>query len=140
MYQQYLVVLFEKVMDLDQGFWDYLVKLNEKTDFINVVIGHVLHLLEILKLSYHQLQKTADGVKTQNAFHIKAHLPEYIVLNPKDRNAYYIPKAIEDVKQTQRGWYNNIIVQFLCPKVLKADFKEDPEWVYILRYMRSLMI
>ena len=35
--QYYLIGLFEKIMDLDHGFWDYLNKHDDVTEFINVV-------------------------------------------------------------------------------------------------------
>ena len=68
-----------------------------------------------------------SNVKSQDTFHIKQCLPQYII--PPDpnvnKNEYFIPDAGEDIKETQWGWHSNILSQFLCPMRLVAEFDQD---------------
>ena len=71
-----------------------------------------------------------SNVKSQDTFHIKQRLPQYII--PPDpnvnKNEYFIPDTGEDIKETQWGWHSNILSQFLCPMRLVAEFDQDKEY------------
>lgn len=63
-------------------------------------------------------------------FWIKDILPQYIILDEANKHAYVIPRATEDVKETQWGWHNNVLARFLCPQALAVEFDQDPEYFY----------
>ena len=73
--------------------------------------------------------------KSTNAFQIKDQLPEYIIPARVNRNNYVIPKALEEVKESEWGWHNTILARFLCPMVLVGKFDKDPEYVFLYHYI-----
>ena len=78
-----------------------------------------------------------SNVKSQDAFHIKQCLPQYIIpLDPNvNKNEYFILDAGEDLKETQWGWHSNILSQFLPHETcgwVWPGWRVCPLWIIII--------
>jgi hypothetical protein len=61
-------------------------------------------------------------------FMVKAEVPDLVVPNGESKSHYDIPKPHTKItKETEWGWYNNVLACLLCPIHLVAKFDKDPE-------------
>ena len=56
-------------------------------------------------------------------YQIKTNLPDYVLPNlTVNKNDYFVPRAIGDVKETEWGWHSNVLARLLCPMKLVDQF------------------
>lgn len=68
-------------------------------------------------------------------YQIKTNLPDYVLPNlTVNKNDYFVPRAIGDVKETEWGWHSNVLARLLCPMKLVDQFDMDREYVYSCVY------
>ena len=75
-----------------------------------------------------KLQDTMSGVRSHDTFVVKAEVPDLVVPDNENKSLYDIPKLCTKVtKETEWGWYNNILACLLCPIQLVAEFYQNPK-------------